>query len=357
MFLSEKEKLKITPLSSDMETRRTLSPVQSCQSMSHITQEQRYTISCLLEKGFKITEIARVIDKHKSVVSREIKRNCDQRSGQYKSDLAHRKYQKRMNEKPKKISFTPEIKSAVEALIREDYSPEQVEGFLKKTGQQTVSKERIYQHVWTDKKRKGNLHEHLRRKGRRYRKRGASKDNRGIIKGRVGIENRPEIVNDRNRFGDLEIDLVMGANHKGALLTINDRASGMLKIGKVESKSAEEISRVTCELLMDWKQHIKTITADNGKEFAQHQKISETLSIDFFFANPYHSWERGSNENTNGLIRRYFPKKMDFKSITEEQVKEVELKINSRPRKRFKFETPIFVMKKLLFNPKVAFVA
>jgi transposase, IS30 family len=153
-FLSEREKQKITPLFSDLEIRLTLSPVQSWQSMSHITREQRYTISCMLEKGFKITEIARVVDKHKSVVSREIKRNCDQRSGRYKSDLTHRKYQKRMLEKPKKISFTQEIKAAVETLIREDYSPEQVEGFLKKTGQQTVSKERIYQHIWTDKKRK-----------------------------------------------------------------------------------------------------------------------------------------------------------------------------------------------------------
>jgi IS30 family transposase len=340
-----------------METRLTLSPDQSCQSMSHITQEQRYTISCMLEKGFRITEIARTIDKHKSVVSREIKRNCDQRSGQYKSDLAHRKYQKRMIEKPKKISFTEEIKFRIEDLIRQDYSPEQVEGFLKKNHQQTVSKERIYQHIWRDKKRKGNLHEHLRRKGRKYRKRGASKDSRGIIKGRIGIENRPEVVNERGRFGDLEIDLVMGANHKGALLTINDRASGVLKIGKVESKSADEICRVACELLSDWKPHIKTITADNGKEFAQHQKISKILSIDFFFANPYHSWERGSNENANGLIRQYFTKKMDFKSITEEQIKAVELKLNSRPRKRFKYETPMFVMESLLFNPKVAFVA
>ena len=311
----------------------------------------------MLEKGFRITEIARTIDKHKSVVSREIKRNCDLRSGQYKSDLAQRKYQARMSDKPKKIRFTREIKDNVEELIRQDYSPEQVVGFLKKSGQQTVSEERIYQHIWADKKRKGKLHEHLRRKGRRYRKRGASKDSRGIIKGRIGIENRPETVNQRSRFGDLEIDLVIGANHKGALLTINDRASGVLKMGKVESKNAEEICRVACELLRDWKPYIKTITADNGKEFARHQKISETLSIDFFFANPYHSWERGSNENLNGLIRQYFPKKMDFNSITDEQIKEVETKLNSRPRKRFKFETPMFVMKKLLFNIKVAFVA
>ena len=324
--------------------------------MSHITSEQRYAISCLLVNGNSITEIAKIIDKNKSVVSREIRRNCDQRNGKYRYDLAQKKYDNRMATKPKKIHFTAEIKQRVEELIRLDYSPEQVEGYLKKQQEPTVSKERIYQHVYQSAKEKGDLYQHLRRRGRKRKKRGAAKGNRGIIKDRVGIEKRPEIVEERSRFGDLEIDLIIGANHKSAMVTINDRASGKVKIGKAKSKNAAEICTVACELLEDWKPYIETITSDNGKEFSMHQKISEELNIDFYFARPYHSWERGSNENLNGLIRQYFPKKMDFQTINEQRIKEVEEILNSRPRKRFDFETPNFVMNRLLFNPDVAFV-
>lgn len=174
--------------------------------------------------------------------------------------------------------------------------------------------------------------------------------------GRVDIEKRPKIVEERCRFGDLEVDLIIGKNHKSAILTINDRASGMLKMRKVKSKEAQQVSRaIVCEL-EDWKPYIKTITADNGKEFANHQYVAEELQIDHYFAKPYHSWERGSNENLNGLVRQYFRKKDDFNLITNEQIKAVENKLNNRPRKRFKYKKPIFVMEELLFNKKFAFV-
>ena len=324
--------------------------------MAHITDEQRYTIFSMLKTGCTQSFIARSIGKDKSVISREIKRNSDSRSGEYRYDLAKRKCAKRHKEKPKKIKFTPEVKTNVDELLFEDYSPEQIVGTLKKQGKEHVSIERIYQYIWQDKKDKGKLHLHLRNQGRKYRKRGAQKDNRGIIKDRIGIEKRPEIVDKRERFGDLEVDLIIGKNHNQAMLTINDRASGMVKIRKVASKEAKTVSQTIIEALEDWKPYIQTITADNGKEFAYHQPVSEYLDIDYFFARPYHSWERGSNQNLNGLIRQYFKKSSDFSTITEVQVKAVEEKLNKRPRKRFNFENPIFVMDKLLFNDKVAFM-
>lgn len=324
--------------------------------MAHITLEQRYAIECMLNNDFSKSLIAKTIGKSKSVIGREINRNCDQRSGEYRSKLAQQKYEKRQRDKLKHISFTPEIRADVKELIEDDYSPEQVVGSLKKKGKPTVSIETIYQFIWADKKQNGDLHTHLRRQGRRYRKRGNSKDSRGIIKNRISIEQRPEIVEKRERFGDLEVDLIIGKNHKQALLTINDRASGILKICKVASKKAEEITQAINKTLEEWIPFIHTITADNGKEFAGHQEVAEYLNIDYYFARPYHSWERGSNENLNGLIRQYFPKGSDFTSITNQQIKYVESKLNNRPRKRFNYETPIFVMEKLLFNHKVAFM-
>lgn len=325
--------------------------------MAHITQFQRYTISCMLKQGYKQTEIALAIGKDKSVVSRECKRNSDARSGAYKYELAHRKHLTRQKEKRKHIRFTSEIQQEVEVLLRKDYSPEQVVGVLKKKEKETVSVERIYQHVWTNKKSGGALHSHLRRQGRGYRKRGAKKDTRGIIKNRVSIEQRPDLVDKRERFGDLEVDLIIGKHHNQAILTINDRASGILKMKKIASKESDVVTEAINELLEEWIPYIRTITADNGKEFAGHEKVAEFLNIDYYFARPYHSWERGSNENLNGLIRQYFPKGSDFTAICEQRIKDIEFKLNTRPRKRFQYESPIFVMNQLLFNSEVAFMS
>lgn len=324
--------------------------------MSHLTLEQRYTIDVMLKNGYKKKDIAIAIGKDKSVISRELRRNCDKRSGTYSHDLANRKYDKRQKEKPKRIYFTKSVQQEVETLLREDYSPEQVVGTLKKQGKQTVSVERIYQHIWDDKKKQGTLFTHLRNQGRTYRNRGNKKDNRGIIKDRIDIDKRPEIVNQRSRFGDLEVDLIIGKNHHQAILTLNDRASGMLKMRKVNSKESKEVSNAIVDELQDWMPYLHTITADNGKEFAAHKYVAEQLNIDHYFAKPYHSWERGSNENLNGLIRQYFKKSSDFSLLTNKRIKEVEDKLNNRPRKRFNYENPTFVMNQLLFNQKVAFV-
>lgn len=320
-----------------------------------ITEEQRYTIQAMLEQGHSKTAIAKTIKIHKSNVSRELKRNCDSRSGKYTSDLAERKRLNRQKERSRYSKLTPALNHRMESLLREDYSPEQVRGYLTKEGEDTMSTEYIYQLIWADKKAGGDLYTHLRRKGRRYQKRRSSKLSRGIT-GRVDIKHRPAIVEQRSRFGDLEADLIIGKDHKGAILTLNDRASGVLKMCKVPSKEAEVVSKAMCMLLEEWSPFISTITSDNGREFADHISVTEQLSVPFFFATPYHSWERGSNENLNGLVRQYIPKKTDLSTISEDYIKEVETILNNRPRKRYNYETPIFVMNQLLFNQKVAFV-
>lgn len=325
--------------------------------MSQITSEQRYTISVMLNQGIKVKEIAKFIRKNKSSIYREIHRNKDKRNGVYKPKLAENKCRERHKFKPKRKRLTAEIKVKIDELINEDYSPEQVVGFCKKEGINCVSHETIYQYIWKDKKQKGILHTHLRRQGRKYRKRGAAKDKRGIIKDRVSIERRPEIVEKRERFGDLEVDLIIGSNHKSAIVTINDRASGMLKMKRVISKEAVVVTRAINSLLEEWIPYLHTITADNGKEFAEHKEVAEFLNIDYYFAHPYHSWERGSNENLNGLVRQYIKKKTDFRMLTDEYVKSIEIKLNNRPRKRFNYEKPIFVMENLLYNQNVAFIS
>lgn len=308
--------------------------------MSHLTKEQRYTIDSMLQNGYNQKDIAQVINKDKSVVSREISRNSDKRSGQYKSDLAHRKCLKRQDYKCKPRTFTPEVEKHVRDKLRLKYSPEQIAGAAKKNGDKCVSHERIYQFIWKDKRQKGSLYLDLRNRGRRYKKRSVVHDNRGTIPNRTDISQRPPEVELRERFGDLEIDLIIGKNHKGAILTINDRATGIARLRKLNGKDAEQLALAAIDCLEDWKPFLKTITSDNGKEFACHQMIARDLTIDFFFAKPYASWQRGSNENYNRLVRQYIPKKVDFNYVTHEYVNYVEQQINNRPRKRFGYLSP-----------------
>jgi IS30 family transposase len=324
--------------------------------MNQITLEQRYEIAALHNTGKTQEYIGKVLGFHKSTIGRELKRNCDKRSGVYKSNLAERKCRNRHLFKPKKIYLTSDVKTTIERYLRKDYSPEQVSGYCKKEGINCVSPETIYLHIWKDKECKGNLYTHLRRRGRKNKKRGNILAGRGFIKNRIGIEKRPPEVELKERFGDLEADTIVGKNHKGALVTINDRSSGMLKMKRTKTREATEVSAAMNELLEDWMPYIRTITSDNGKEFALHKRVSKTSQIDFYFANPYSSWERGANENLNGLVRQYFPKKTDFSTITDKQVADVVKKINNRPRKRFNFETPLEMMEKLLFKPEVAFI-
>jgi IS30 family transposase len=330
---------------------------QKLQSMSQITQEQRYIIETLLNENYSKPEIAKRLKKDVSTIYREIKRNCDKRNNKYRAVLAHRRCVERHSDKNKSNRFTSEVKGFIEYWIKQEYSPEQIVGRAKEQGLNCVSHERIYQYIWKDKKQGGDLYLSLRSQGKVYRKRGASKDKRGQIIGRIDIDQRPKSVEERKTIGDLEIDLMIGAGHKGALLTINDRATGVAKIRILKSKEATEVNQAIIDTLQDWTPFLKTITSDNGKEFAQHQKVSQILEIDYYFAKPYHSWERGSNENMNGLIRQYFPKGMNFENITDIQVQNAEDKLNNRPRKRFGYKTPneVFI-NSLNNNGQVAFM-
>jgi IS30 family transposase len=325
--------------------------------MAHLTLEQRYEIEVGIAKNMSQTEIALEIGKNKSVINREIKRNSDLRNNKYSADLANKKAQTRHISKPKKKHWNSCIQQYVNEQLEEGYSPEQISGRARIDNIECVSHERIYQYIWKDKKSGGSKYKLLRNKGKRYRKRGNSKDNRGLLSNRVDIDQRPAIVDYKDRFGDLEIDLVIGKGHKHALLTINDRATGLLFMAKVDSKQASEIEAKTFELLHDWIPFIHTITSDNGKEFANHEQIAEKLIIAFYFAKPYHSWQRGANENLNGLVRQYFPKDYDFSLISSQHVNDVVTILNNRPRKRFGFKTPNEVFAQKLDNSlAVAFI-
>lgn len=327
--------------------------------MSQITNEQRYTIEVLLESNVSKPEIARILGKDKSVIYRELKRNFDEATGIYKSSLAQRRCEKRHSDKVKIIYFTQFVKDYVDYwLVNEQYSPEQIVETAKGEGKYFVSVERIYQYIWQDKKEGGELYKHLRNSEKRYRKRGAAKDKRGQIVGRIGIENRPPVVDLKQRFGDFEIDLIIGSGHKQAILTANDRATGLLRMIKVESKESSVIEKAVLKILGEFNSQLHTITSDNGKEFANHINISTVLNIDYYFARPYHSWERGANENLNGLIRQYFPKGTSFESITTEDIKIAQNKLNNRPRKRFGFKSPNEVyLQTLNNNGQVAFMS
>lgn len=324
--------------------------------MSHLTSEQRYTIAAMYAQSYKQKEIAVAIGKDPSVVSRELKRNSDSRNGVYSRDLAQRKADKRKARKRKCIKFTPELKLLVDSLLQANYSPEQIKGRISLLKGVIVSPETIYKYIWQNKKQGGSLYTFLRHNGKRYRKRGAAKDNRGILRNQVSIDKRPDIVDQKSRFGDLEIDTVIGKNHKGALLTINDRRTGLVWIRKLKGKEAESLAVETVKALLPFKDMIHTITADNGKEFALHEMIAKELNVDVYFAHPYHSWERGANENTNGLIREFFPKGADFESLSVERIQIVEDNLNNRPRKRLEFHTPLEIFKQVT-NQEIALVS
>jgi len=288
------------------------------------------------------TQIAKQLNIHQSTVSREISQNVSKRGYRYK--YAH---QKSNNRRKKTVQYCSKIDVEtfffVEQLLCEkQWSPEQISGRLKKHGIK-ISHERIYQYVWKDKKDGGELYKQLRRRGKKQNKRGSKLSGRGVIPNRVGIEHRDTIVDEKKRIGDFEVDTIVGANHKGAIVSMVDRKSKFVKLELISDARAESTKDAMVRSLEPIKNHVLTLTSDNGKEFAKHDKIAELLDSKFYFANPYCSWERGLNENTNGLVRQYFPKKTDFTKLTIEMVKHVEYLLNTRPRKTLNYQTPIEV--------------
>jgi IS30 family transposase len=234
----------------------------------------------------------------------------------------------------------------IDAKIRQDWSPEQISGWLKKNTDTVVSHEWIYQHIYLDKRNGGDLHIHLRCQKKR-RKRVGSYDRRGKIPNQVSIDERPEIVEKRARLGDWEADTMIGTGKQGAIVTLVDRKSRLTLLKQVSRRTATAVEQAILELLRPFQERTHTITCDNGKEFASHQRIAQKLQARVFFAHPYSSWERGTNENTNGLIRQYFPKGSDFSAITDDQISFVKERLNHRPRKCLDFQVPAMVFSQL----------
>jgi IS30 family transposase len=306
-----------------------------------LTQEQRYQIYALMKAGFNQTQIAAEIGVHKATISRERRRNRGQRGyrPQQAQELAVVRQQLRA--KPR---IAPETWQQVERLLVQQWSPEQIAGRLSLENHPSPSHERIYQYIYRDKREGGVLHLNLRCQKKR-RKRYGSYDRRGQLPARTSISERPSIVDRKTRLGDWEADTIIGQHHREAIVSLVERKSKLTRLAKVRRNTAEAVRQALAAQLQSLT--VKTITSDNGREFAQHQRIAQQLKASFYFAHPYASWERGLNENTNGLVRQYFPKKSKFSKITDKQINQVVIRLNNRPRKTLGYKTPNEVFFKL----------
>lgn len=305
---------------------------------TQLTREQRYQIYVLWKNGFKQSDIARQIGVHKSTISRELKRNS-QISGDYIPARAHKLSQKRKSRRLR-TTIPVALWRKVRRMLRQDWSPEQICLWLRDNEERSISHEWIYQMIYRNKRNGGDLFRHLRCKCKR-RKRYASYTKRGKIVNSVSIDERPDVVDERARFGDWEADLVEGnRSSKHALLTLTERVARYTLVAKVESKHSAHIAETMINLLSTSGLAVETVTSDNGREFADHESVSDALGIDFYFAHPYSPWERGGNENTNGLLRQYAPKKSDMSQLSEDDIDQAMQRLNNRPRKCLGMKTP-----------------
>ncbi|MFC6167929.1 IS30 family transposase [Acinetobacter terrestris] len=300
---------------------------------THLTQEERYQIHTLLREGFSKRYIAWRLNRSPSTISRETTRNRA-RNG-YFAKHANLLARRRHCSNPKIIPL--ETWTRVLAYLHLQWSPEQIASHVP------VSSHSIYRYIKRDKNSGGQLFQNLRFRNQRKRKYGSS-ETRGQLNNRNSIHDRPSEIEQRSRFGDLEIDTIVGKNHQQSLVTIVDRKTGYLWLKKCSSRKSGEVCRTTISLLEPIKDQLKTITADNGKEFSLHEYIAQELEIDFYFADPYSAWQRGTNENTNGLIRQYIRKGSDLNQYTDEYISEITQRLNQRPRKRLGFKSPSQVL-------------
>ena len=306
----------------------------------HLTFEQRCQIEVLQGGGYTQAEIAAGVGTSQSAVSRELARNHGQRG--YRCKQAHEKAEARRSAAsavPRKMSQA--VIAAIEAkLCTEQLSPQQISGWLATTQSVSVSHERIYLHIWADKRAGGMLFKQLRRRGKKYNRRSAKSAGRGVIPGRIDISERPAIVEQRVRIGDWEADTIVGAGRRGAILSLVERFTKFTVLHKLDAATSDQTTRALIRRLRPYQSLVHTITADNGKEFAGHRTVAKSLSAGFYFATPYHAWERGLNENTNGLVRQYFPKGTSFATVTQRDVRRVQNLLNSRPRKTLAYKSP-----------------
>jgi len=315
------------------------------RAYQQLTQEQRYQIYALKQIGHNQTEIANELGVDKATISRELKRNTGGKG--YRPKQAHRLSQERR--KKAKGRITASTWQLVEEKLQADWSPEQISGWLLRNKAVRISPEWIYQYVYADYRAGGALYQHLRSQKKR-RKRLRGRDRRGQLPDRRMIDERPQIVQERSRIGDWEVDTLIGTGHQQAIVTLTERKSRFALLGRVSKRSADLVAQMVVQLLKPFQGMSETMTGDNGKEFARHAEIATALDLDFYFAHPYSSWERGSNENMNGLVRQYLPKKTDFSQVTSADLVWIMDRLNLRPRKCLGFRTPFEVF----FNQPVA---
>jgi len=322
----------------------------------HLTRDQRCQIDILMKRGDSQALIAATLKIHPSTISRELKRNSVKRTKTETYEYQYAKAHKKSQRKRRKASCRPNKMTAetikiIESKLFLQWSPEQISGWLKLNNIIKISHETIYKMIWKDKRKGGNLYTNLRHHRKKYQKRGSSKTKNCCIPKRVDIDLRPKIVDLKERVGDWEIDTVVGKGHNGAIVTMVDRASKLTKLCLVPRKTSQNVAEALICKLSSINDHVITITADNGGEFAKHEEVSKKLKADFYFSKPYHAWERGLNEHTNGLIRQYIPKNSNLIDYTEAQISQIEDLLNNRPRKVLNYLTPIEAFKKLSEKP------
>lgn len=303
-----------------------------------LASEERYYIQIQRKNGDSFRQIARSLGRSHSTIIREVKRNTGGRG--YRNKQASEMVKQRHHDKKKATKLDTSIKGKIIAYLQQDWSPEQISGRLKQAGENTVHHETIYRFLIANKRAGGLLYKHLTHQGKPYRKRYGHPNNRTGIPNRVDIDERPEAVNNREVFGHWEADTIIGKGHQGAIATLDERVSKIRFAYPTNSKHADKVSTAIQRVLKPVKPWVDSITYDNGKEFTTHEKTALFLECLSYFAKPYHSWERGQNENANGLLRKYFPKTMTLIDIPYEKVKLAVHKLNSRPRKCLGFKTP-----------------
>lgn len=311
----------------------------------HLNYQNRCQILAFWKAGLTQRDIAKEIGVHESTISRELKRNVTfvrtkYGSWQYKPEYAQGNTNERHKKKNKFIKFSDEAKRFVREKLQQNWSPDQISGYAKRHNLFCISGEWIYQFILKDKLKCGKLYLYLRHQNKKYRKRYGSPKRQGPIKNRRFIDDRPVIVNEKKRIGDWEIDTIIGKQQKQAVVSIVERVSKKTILKKVETKTAAKVSEATIAGLRACSGAVFTITADNGSEFAYHENISKELNTDFYFAHPYSSWERGLNENTNGLVRQYLKKGSSFTGITDDQLALIADQLNNRPRRSLGYASP-----------------
>ena len=306
-----------------------------------LSPEERYMLARLRRQGLNQAEIARALGRHRSTVSREVRRNSTRADGHYRAFTAQERTNGRRSRSRRDSRFGADDFALVDELLRRQWSPEQVAGHLRRAGRLLISHETIYRHVWRDKKAGGLLHTHLRGAGKRRRKRYGTYDSRGRLVGKRLISERPPEVEERRGVGHWEADTVMGTGSRDCVVTLVERRTGLVLIGKLADRTKESFNRRATRLILRHAGAFETVTADNGTELHGYERVERLTGATFYFARPYHSWERGSNENANGLLRQYLPKGVSMSGLSQQQCNAIARKLNTRPRKRLGFRTPL----------------